>query len=280
MKSIRRFAAFAVAATILMSTCLVAFAKDREDDLPTAANCAINVAGEALTVSETYTATASYAIKDKDLAFSVDSTGLVLSYTTPGGNAKTIRLGKRIYAFTVSGALNSLTLSDTLDYHYAVTVEAAVEQLTAEGDVKLMLTDSSSIGMLAIKDDKAMVTAESDAEIHNTNRALDSETYLTVAVRDYRVNTTQATYDDATGVLTLQAAQAGCTVSEALKDVVLTVKQTHADLAVAGAWYWPQFNGNATASGRYIYRFSATDGAHDGKEVIISFTAFDENTDA
>lgn len=272
MKNIRRFAAFAVVATVLMSTCLVAFAKDREDDLPTAANCTITVGDETMTVSGTYTATTSYAITDKELDFALDSTGLMLNYTTPGGNAKTIRLGKQVYAFTVSGALDSLTLSDTLDYHYAVTVDAKIGQMTAKGDVNLTLTGSSAIGTLTIESDKAVVTAESGAEIQATNRALDSDTYLAVAARSYLANTDQASYDKATGVLTLQAAQSGCTVKEALKDVVLTVRKKHGDLAVSGQWYWPNLDDSSTSSGRYLYRFTPTEGSSTHQLTVV-FTA-------
>lgn len=273
MKNSLRYVSFTAAAIVLMSTCMVAYAKEKKADLPAAANCAITVEGDRLTVSGSYTATTSYTIKDKSVAFAVDSTGLALTYPTQSG-VKTIRLGKRINAFNVSGTLDALTLADTLDYHYTVTVDASVNQLTANGDVKLLLTGETAIDTLTLANDKAVVTAENEVEIQNTNRALNSETYLTVAIRDYRANTAAASYDSATGVLSLQANRPGCTVTDALKDVVLTVRQAHGDLAVSGRWYWPNLDGGAMDSGRYLYRFAATDGIYGGEALIVDFTAF------
>lgn len=273
MKNIFRYVSFVAAAVVLISTGVVAFAKDKKDDLPVAANCAVAVGGDKLTVSGSDVMTTGYAIKDKSVTFSVDSTGLVLTYPMQGG-VKTVRLGKRIHAFSVSGALDALTLAESLDYHYTVTVDAAVGQLTANGDVKLLLVGETVIDTLTLLDDKAVVTTENGVEIKNTSRATDSETYLTVAMRDHRINTSAVAYDDVTGALSLQAGWAGCTVADALKDVVLTVRRAHGDLAVPGQWYWPSLDGSATASGRYLYRFSATDSAYDGKELMIDFTAF------
>ena len=267
MKKLLRYASFLVAAIVLLSASMVVFAKEKKDDLPTEANCVVNIEGDKLTISGSNTATTHYAIKDKALTFAVDSTGLVLTYPTQGDSIKTVRLGKQIYAFNVSGALDSLTLEDTLDYHYSVTVDAAVDQLTAKGDV----TGSTAINTLTLVNDKAVVTAESGASILNTNRALNSETYLTVAVRDYRTNTSAASYDSASGILSLQANKAGCTVADALKDVILNVRQVHGDLAVVGQWCWPNLDGNATASGRYLYRFTPTQGAGT-QELTIAFT--------
>lgn len=272
MKKMMRYVSFVAVAAVLMSTCMVALAKEKKDDLPTAGNCMITVEGEKLTVSGSYTATASYTIKDKAVSFAVDSTGLVLSYPTRNNEVKTIRLGKRIYAFTISGALDSLTLADTLDYHYNVTVGATLDQLAANGDVKLTLAEAAEINTLTVANDKATVTAESGAKIQNTNRAPDSETYLSVAVREYRANTAAVSYDSATGVLSLQANQDGCTVEDALKDVVLTVKQTNNDAVVAGRWYWPKLDGGATAGGRYLYRFTPTQGTGI-HELTVEFVA-------
>ena len=274
MKKILRYVSFMAAVAILMSTCMVAFAREKKDDLPTAGNCAITVEGEKLTVSGSYTATTSYSIKDNAVTFSVDGTGLVLTCLTPGGNVKTIRLGKHIYAFTVSGTLDSLTLSEQLDYHYTVTVDAAVDQLTAYGDVRLLLAGETAVNTLTLESDKAVITAESGVEIQHTNRALDSDTYLTVAIRDYRANTAAASYDSATGVLSLQADRPGCTVNDALKDVVFSVRRVHGDLAVAGQWYWPNLDGGAAASGRYLYRFAPSQGAGT-QELTIEFAAVD-----
>lgn len=275
MKNLLRYVSFVAATAILISCCTVAFAREERDpdDLPTTINCDIVVQSDSLTVSGSYLATTSYAIQDKNLSFAIDNTGLVLTYLTPGNNVKTIRLGKRVYAFTVSGTLNSLTLDDTLDYHYTVTVDAAIDQLTANGDVKLLLAGTAAVNALTLENDKAVVTAESGAKVQSTNRALDSETYLAVAIRDYRVNTSAASYDSTTGVLSLQANRPGCTVSDALKDVVLTVRQVHGDLAVAGKWYWPNLDGGTTTSGRYLCRFAANDSAYGGKELIIDFVA-------
>ncbi len=272
MKNVFRYVSFAAAAIVLMSTCMVAFARDNKDDLPVSANCAIAVEGDKLTVSGSYAATASYTIKDKAVTFAVDGTGLILTYPAQGGNIKTIRLGKRIHAFNVSGTFDALTLDDTLDYHYTVTVDATVGQLTANGDVKLLLTGETAIDTLMLANDKAVVTAESEVKIKSTNRAPDSETYLSVAVRDYRANTSAASYDSATGVLSLTANRAGCTVTDALKDVVMTVRQAHGDLAVAGRWYWPNLDGGATDSGRYLYRFAPTAQGKGVQELTVAFT--------
>lgn len=278
MKNILRCASFAAAAVMLISTCTVALAKNRkDDDLPVTNHCAVAVEGDKLTVSGSHIMTTSYAIKDKSLTFAVDDAGLLLTYPTTGGSVKTIRLGKRIHAFNLSGALDALTLAESLDYHYTVTVDATVGELTANGDLKLRLTGETIIDTLVLADDQAVVTAESGVEIKSANRAPNFETYLTVAIRDYRANTAAAWYDDATGVLSLQAGQAGGTVSDALKDVVLTVRRTHGDLAVPGQWNWPYLDGNATASGQYLYRFSPTDGAHGGKVLVVNFVAFDED---
>lgn len=276
MKNIFRYISFVTVAAVLMSAGTVAFAKEKKDDLPIAVNCAVAVEGDKLTVSGSNVMTTSYAIKDKSVTLSADSAGLILTYPTPGGNVKTIRLGKQINAFSVSGALDALTLAESLDYHYTVTVDAAIGALTANGDVKLLLTGETAVDILTLLNDKAVVTAENGVEAKTTNRATDSETYLTVAVRDYRANTAAAAYDNATGVLSLQAGQTGCTITDALKDVLLTVRRAHGDLAVPGQWYWPSRDGSATASGRYLYRFSATGSAYDGKELIIDFTAFGE----
>lgn len=272
MKNILRYVSFAAAAVILISTCMVAFAKEKKDDLPTAANCAIAVEGDKLTVSGSYIATTSYTIKDKAVTFAVDSTGLVLTYPAQNG-IKTIRFGKRINAFSVSGTLDALTLADTLDYHYTVTVDASVNQLTANGDVKLLLTGETTIDTLTLANDKAVVTAESGVRIQNTNRALNSESYLSVAIRDYRANTTAASYDSAAGVLSLKANRVGCTVTDALKDVVLTVRQTHDDLAVSGRWYWPNLDGSAMDSGHYLYRFAPTAQGEGVQKLTVAFTA-------
>ncbi len=272
MKKIVRSVSFVAAVVFLMSASTVAFAREKKDDLPTAANCAIAVEGDKLTVSGSYAATTSYTIKDKAVTFAVDSTGLVLTYPTQN-SVKTIRLGKRIDAFAVSGTLDALTLDSTLDYHYTVTVDATVGQLTADGDVKLQLTGETAIETLALASDKAVVTAESGVKIQNTNRALDSETRLSVTVRDYRANTSFASYDSATGVLTLTAGRADCTVTDALKDVVLTVRQAHDGLAVAGRWYWPGLDGGATDNGRYLYRFAPTAQGKGVQELTVAFTA-------
>ncbi|WMJ83099.1 hypothetical protein ACS3UN_00205 [Oscillospiraceae bacterium LTW-04] len=271
MKNIMRYVLFMVAAAVLMSTCMVAFAKEKKDDLPTSANCTITIEGENLTVSGSYMATNSYAIKDKTVSFAVDRSGLVLTYPAQSNSVKTIRLGKRTNAFTVSGALDSLTLADTLDYHYYVTIDAAVNQLTTNGDVKLTLAEATEINTLTVANDKAIVTAQSGAIVQNTNQALDSETYLSAVVREYRTNIASASYDSTTGVLSLQADQSGCTVDDALKDVVLTVKKAKNDAAVAGQWYWPNLDGGATASGRYLYRFAPTQGAGT-QELIVTFS--------
>lgn len=271
MKNVMRCVSFLVA-IVLMSTSMVAFAKDKKDDLPTSANCTITVKDEKLTVSGSYTATTSYTIKDKAVSLTVDSTGLVLSYPTQSDSVKTIHLGKRIYAFTISGALDSLTLADTLDYHYKVTIDASVDQLTTNGDVQLTLSETSVINSLTIANDKATVTAESGAKIQNANRALDSETYLSVTLRDYPANVSTASYDNATGMLALQVKQPGCTVDDALKDVNLSVRRVHDDQAVAGQWYWANLDGGAMTSGRYLYRFAPTQGA-GSHELTVAFTA-------
>lgn len=272
MRNSLRYASFAAAVVVLMSTSMVAFAKEKKDDLLTAANCAIAVEGDKLTVSGSYTATTSYTIKDKAVIFAVDGAGLALTYPTQSG-VKTIRLGKRINAFSVSGTLDALTLADTLDYHYTVTVDASVSQLTANGDVNLLLTGETAIDTLTLANDKAVVTAESAVEIQNTNRALNSETYLTVAIRDYRANTSAASYDSATGILSLKANRVGCTVTDALKDVVPTVRQAHGDLAVSGRWYWPNLDGGVTDSGRYLYRFAPTTQGQSIQALTVVFTA-------
>lgn len=272
MKNVIRCVSFMVAATILMSTCMTTFAKDKKDDLPTTANCTITIEDEKLTVSGTYTATTSYTIKDKAVSLAVDSTGVVLTYPSQSDSVKTIRLGKRIYAFTISGALDSLTLADTLDYHYNVTVDANIDRLTVNGDVKLTLAETAKINTLTVANDKAIVTAEDGAKIQNTNRAVDSETYLSVALRDYPVNISAASYDNATSVLALQAKQPGCTIDDALKDVVLSVRRVHGDQAVAGQWYWPNLDGGAATGGRYLYRFAPTQGA-GSHELTVAFTA-------
>ena len=271
MKNVMRWVSFVVA-VVLMSTSMVAFAKDKKDDLPTAANCTITVKDEKLTVSGSYTATTSYTIKDEAVSLTVDSSGLVLTYPTQSDSVKTIRLGKRIYAFTISGVLDSLTLADTLDYYYNVTVDAIVDRLTVNGDVKLTLAETAEIKTLTVANDKAVVMAESGAKIQNTNRAPDSETYLSVAVREFCTYISSASYDRATGVLSLQASRSDCTVEDALKDVVLAVKQTNNDAAVTGRWYWPNLNGGATTSGRYLYRFTPTQGAGT-QELVVAFTA-------
>lgn len=273
MKNVMRCVSFLVA-IVLMSTSMVAFAKDKKDDLPTSANCTITVKDEKLTVSGSYTATTSYTIKDKAVSLTVDSTGLVLSYLTQSDSVKTIHLGKRIYAFTISGALDSLTLADTLDYHYKVTIDASVDQLTTNGDVQLTLSETSVINSLTIANDKATVTAESGAKIQNANRALDSETYLSVTLRDYPANVSTASYDNATGMLALQVKQPGCTVDDALKDVILSVRRVHDDQAVAGQWYWANLDGGATTSGRYLYRFAPTQGAGT-QELMVELDALE-----
>ncbi|MDF3004758.1 MAG: hypothetical protein K0S22_1230 [Oscillospiraceae bacterium] len=274
MKNVIRYVSFMVAAAVLMSNCMMVFAKDKKDDLPTTANCTITVEDEKLTVSGSYTATTSYTIKDKDVALAVDSIGLVLTYPTQSDNVKTIRLGKRIYAFTISGTLDSLTLADTLDYHYNVTVNAIVDRLTVNGDVKLTLPEAAEINTLTVANDKAVVMAESDAKIQNTNRAVDSETYLSVALRDYPFNVSTASYDNATGVLSLQVKQTGCTIDDALKDVVLSVRRVHGDQTVAGQWYWPNLDGGTTASGRFLYRFTPTQGAGT-QELVVELDALE-----
>lgn len=267
MKNVMRSVSF-VMAIVLMSTSMVAFAKDKKDDLPTTANCAITVKDDKLTISGSYTATTSYTIKESGVSLAVDSTGLVLTYPTQSDNVKTIHLGKRIYAFTISGALDSLSLADTLDYHYKVTIDASVDQLITNGDVQLLLTENSVINSLTIANDKATVTAENGAKILNTNRVPDSETYLSVAVREYPTNISSASYDSATGVLSLQVSRSGCTVDDALKDVILSVRRVHSDQAVAGQWYWPNLNGGAMTSGRYLYRFARTQGAGTQELVV------------
>lgn len=275
MKNVMRCVSFLVA-VVLMSTSMVAFAKDKKDDLPASANCTIMVKDEKLTVSGSYTATTSYTIKDKAVSLAVDSAGLVLTYPTQN-SIKTIRLGKRIYVFTLSGALDSLTLADTLDYHYKVTIDASVDQLTTNGDVQLTLSENSVINSLTIANEKATVTAESGAKIQNTNRALDSETYLSVTLRDYPVNVSTASYNNATGVLSLQVKQPGCTVDDALKDVILSVRRVHDDQAVSGQWYWLNLDGGATTSGRYRYCFSPTQGAGT-HEIAVAFAALESKS--
>ncbi|KAF5039687.1 hypothetical protein DSECCO2_541260 [anaerobic digester metagenome] len=280
MKKIMRCASLIVAVTVFFSTSMVAFARDKRDDLPTPANCAIDIQGTILTLSGSYTATARHTIKDKAVTLAVDNTGLVLSYPAQGDGVKTVRLGKRINMLTISGMLDALTIADTMDYHYTVNVDAAIGALTINGDVKLLLSGDTAVETLTISDSGAVVAAESGAAIQNTNRVPDSQTYLSLTLRDNRRYTTQASYDGGTGVLSLRAKQAGCTVSDALKDVLLVVKQVNNNFSVPGSWSWPKLDGGAVESGSYLYRFSASDGVHEGAQLIIAFTAFDENTAA
>lgn len=278
MKRILRYTSLIITVAIIITTCSVVFARDKHDELPTTVNCEIKVDEDTISISGGSKATTTYTLKDTAVTFLVDSAGLVLSFPTQGGNTKDVRLGKLIKEFTVSGKLNSLAITDTLDYHYTINVDATVNDFTVGGDTKVVLSENTSVNVMDIYNEDALVYLEGGAEVRVTNKAPDSDTYLNVAIRSYKVNIVGAFYDENANVLTLPAKENGCTIYDAMKDVLLTVKQSNDNSSVPGRWSWPNLDGGATESGRYIYRFFSTDNKHKGVELIVDFIACEDKS--
>lgn len=279
MKIFKRICSFALAVSVAAAMCATAFADKRNSKyiaLPTDIACEISVEDGVVTVTDNRTQPKSYNTKDSALNFKVDAAGLNFSYTNSMGWTKQVVLGKDVKNFEVTGAMNELALSDSLNYNYVIDVDATINNMTITGDCKVTLSQDSSINNLGIFNEEAKVIVSDGAKIKTTNKEPASTTVLEVKIRDYNHYTTKASYDAATNVITLPACIKDCTVAQAVIDTILSVREKATGETVAGKWYWPMLDGSSTESGKYIYRFSATDNEHKSVELTVNFISCED----
>lgn len=285
MKMLRRMICLLLAVAAAASMCVASFAiTDWRDKryiaLPGDVSYELNVEGGKLTLLSNLKTPKEYATKDSALALRVDDYGLVLSFTTSGGSYKEVVLGKDVKLFSVTGTLNSLALTDTVDYHYTVEVDAMVNELTVTGDCTVKLSENTGVNKLGIHNSEAEVSYAPGAFIADKNVAPVTDVQLDVDIREFNYFTAHASYDKLTNTVTLPATMPGCTVQEAMRDVILRVEEfANVDL-VSGRWYWPNLNGGSTESGTYIYRFIPTDNKHESTYITVNFISHEDNENA
>ncbi len=283
MKNMRRFVCFVLAFAMLISMNIIAFAAKKSDkyvSVPTDVNYEINVKDGKLTLISNQKSPQSYDTKDSKLALRVDKNGLVLSFDTKSNNYKEIILGKDLKQPKFSGSINVLTINDSIDYNYNITVEGKINELTVAGSCNIELTDTAVVNKLGVYNKDAKVIAADEARVVSKNEELANALTLDIEIRDYNTYTAHSEYDALTKTLILRATNPGCTVKDAVKDASIKVETTRDTDAVSGKWYWPNLNGGSTESGTYIYRFMPTDGKYKSAEITIKFISAADNEKA
>lgn len=279
MKNMRRFICFALAVAMLLGMNVVSFAARKNDKyiaLPNDVNCEINVKDGKLTVISNQKTPQSYVTADSKLALRVDKNGMVLSFDTKSGNKEVI-LGKDLKQPKFTGSISVLTVNDSVDYHYSLTVEGKVNELTVAGSCNIQLTDTAVVNKLGVHNKDAKVMAADGAKVVSKNEALANSVSLDIEIRDYNTYTAHSEYDALTKTLTLRATNPGCAVKDAVKDASIKVETTRDTDAVSGRWYWPNLDGGSTESGTYIYRFMPTDGRYKSAEITVKFISAADN---
>lgn len=279
MKATLRCAISAVAVAVVLTTCSTAFAKSQIPDLSDSANYMFLAEDNNITVTSNLSLPTTYRVENTELTLSVDATsGLTAVFKTSGGNEKTVRLGKSVKTIALCGVWQSLKVSDTLDYHYKLNLNAVVENVILDGAAQLVLQEDAVVDSLLANQKDTSVVLEPGSQLNQTNKAADTFVYIDLKTRLHKTKTAEAVYDAKTQELYLTANAVDCSVQDALTDVVISIRQTNDNAAVAGRWYWPQINGGATESGRYVYCFSPSDGIHQGVQLVVVFSAFQDQS--
>lgn len=279
MKHFSRALSLALAVIFIMTMGVTAFAKKADGyvSTPNDVNYEINVDGEKLTLLSNRKGPQKFSIKDGKISFRVDDTGLVLSFETKSNNDKDVILGKDVKQFKITGNVAALALTDTLDYKYHAKVEAEVNWLTVMGSCKVSIGENASVNNLGIHNNDAEVVYADGAFIAKENKAPATRTKLEMAIRDYNYYTAHASYDNVEKTVTLPCTMPGCTVKDAMKDVILKVCEVNGGDSVSGRWFWPNLNGGSTESGSYVYRFIPSDNEHEGAQITVNFISYNDN---
>ena len=282
MKKLRFIVCIALAAAMVLSMSVAAFAKkaDHFIKVPGEVKYEINVKNNDLTLYSNVKSQQEFTTKDSMLGLRVDDHGLVLSFTTSGNNYKEVILGKDVKTITVSGSLNGLSLDATVDWHYTINVDAKINEFPIGGDCKVNLRAGSAVNKLGIHHKEAEIFADDEARIVSSNKDPLNKLYLDIEIRKYNYYTANSEYDQKTKTLTLRATKAGCTVGDAVKDAVIRVEENNGSDLVSGRWYWPNLNGSSATSGTYAYRFQPTDGKYDSAEITINFISYEDYKNA
>ena len=275
MKATLRCMISAVAVAVVLTTCSTAFAKSKKPDLSDSSNYVLLAEENNITVTSNLALPTTFRVENTELTLSVDAAGgVTAAFKTSGGNEKIVRLGKSVKTMTLCGIWQSVKVSDALNYRYTLNFNAVVENIIHDGAAKLVLHKDSVVNNLMANQEDASVVLEPGAQLNQSNKTADTFVYIDLRTRLHKTQITEAVYDAKTQQLYLTANAVGCSVQDALSDVVISVRQSNNKAAIAGRWYWPQYNGAATESGRYVYCFSPSDGMHQGVKLVIEFTAY------
>jgi hypothetical protein len=275
MKKLRFIVCIVLAAAMVLSMSVAAFAKKADNfiKVPGEVKYEINVKNKEITLYSNIKSQQKFATKDSMLGLRVDDHGLVLSFTTSGNNYKEVILGKDVKNINIAGSLNGLTLADTVDWHYTVNVDGKINEFHIAGDCNVNLDDTAVINKLGNHNEKAKVFAADNATVISANKEPLGKLYLDIEIRKIKYYTANSEYDANTKTLTLRSTMPGCTVNEAVKDAIIRVEEQNGKDLVSGRWYWPNLNGNSSATGSYVYRFQPTDGKYDSAQITVNFIA-------
>lgn len=275
MKKLRFIICLTLAAAMVLSMSVAAFAKkdDKIIKLPGEVKYTVTVKNNEITLSGNTKSPQSFATKDGIITLRVDDHGLVMSFTTSGNNYKEVILGKDVKNINIAGSVNGLTLADTVDWHYTVNVDGKINEFHIAGDCNVNIGDTAVINKLGNHNEKAKVFAADNATVISANKEPLGKLYLDIEIRKINYFTANSEYDEKTKTLTLRGTMPGCTVNEAVKDAIIRVEEQNGKDLVSGRWYWPNLNGNSSATGSYIYRFQPTDGKYDSAQITVNFIA-------
>lgn len=279
MKKLYRLLSAVLAVAVIVSLTVTAFARPNDKYIvtPNDINYEINVKNNKITLISNQKTPQQYNSKDAKLALRVDDNGLVLCFVTSGNNNKEVILGKGVKQLSITGSMNELALADSIDYHYSFEIGGKVNYFTITGTCKVNLTENATINNLSVHNSEAEVTYEDGATVVAKNTELASDIYLDIEIREYNYFTGHGCYDGNTKTITLPATMEGCTVSEAVRDAVIKVREKNGGDLVSGRWYWPNLNGSSTESGNYVYRFAPTDNKYKTAQVTINFISYEDN---
>ncbi len=250
----------------------------------------------------------TYSLENTDLRVMLSTkNNTLIGFTKSGSKKETnVSLGAQ-KTVTISGSMNSLTVSPSFPADRTVTVNGKIGTLTVNSAAQVILSSNARVSNLKVTHKSATVTGKKGCEAVNvtsvsgatvtgvqkvsklsasssssskpantTTKPSSSSSskislYADAEERSSASNTKSIDFNDDTLYI---EAKSGVKLGTAIKDVKLTAYRSDTDEKVAGTWKWVQTGATTTTkSGKYDYRFTPTNtNAYKTMTLTVDFT--------